>query len=138
MERNADGTPRWNNEYYGLAIPQAYVEAGTDALSVKVGHFYSPVGYEGVMAPYNFFYSKSYSYQFAGPFTHWGGMLTWKPNDCWQVQLALHNGWDALDRTVDILVHQLRSKLEADPKRPRVIRTVRGAGYVLAAEVTLG
>ena len=54
-------------------MPQMYVEVGTQDLSLKVGHFYSIVGYEGVMAPYNFFYTKSYSYQFAGPFQHWGG-----------------------------------------------------------------
>jgi hypothetical protein len=46
-----------------------------------VGHFLTPVGYEGVPAPNSSFYSKSYSCQFAGLFAHWGGMLNWKTND---------------------------------------------------------
>lgn len=101
MERRPDGSPRWNPEYYGLALPQAYVSFGNKDVSFQVGHFYTPVGYEGVPAPNNFFYSKSYSYQFAGPFTHWGGMLNWKISNSWTVQAGLTNGWDALDRPSD-------------------------------------
>ncbi len=101
-EKNPDGTPGWNgHEYYGLAMPQAYIEAGTCNLSVKIGHFYSVVGYEGVMAPDNFFYSKAYSYSFAGPFQHWGAQVDWQVNDAWEVNLGLVNGWDALDRVQD-------------------------------------
>ena len=33
------------------------------------------------------------------------------------------------DRTVDNFVNRLRTKLEADPKEPRFLQTVRGAGY---------
>ncbi len=53
------------------------------------------------MAPDNFFYSKSYSYQFAGPFTHWGGQVNWKMNDAWTLQIGMHNGWNAFDRVSD-------------------------------------
>ena len=101
MERRPDGSPHWNNEYYGLAIPQAYASIGSQDLSLQLGHFYSVVGYEGVMSPDNFFYSKSYSYQFAGPFTHWGAQANWAPSDAWTFTAGLHNGWDALDRVSD-------------------------------------
>ena len=37
------------------------------------------------------------------------------------------------DRTVDVHVSHLRKKLGDDPKGPRLIKTVRGVGYVLAA-----
>jgi two-component system OmpR family response regulator len=40
------------------------------------------------------------------------------------------------DRSVDIQVMRLRRKIEADPKEPRLIKTVRGGGYMFAAEVT--
>jgi hypothetical protein len=101
-EANPDGTRRWNSsEYYGLAIPQLYAEVGTKDLSLKVGHFYSVVGYEGVMAPYNFFYTKSYSYQFAGPFQHWGAQVDWQATESLQMTLGLVNGWDSLDRLQD-------------------------------------
>jgi hypothetical protein len=107
LETHDDGTPHWNSEYYGWAIPQAYLELGRTDLSLKVGHFYAPIGYEGLpaytqartpRAAGNFFYSKSYSYQFAGPFTQWGGIVTWKISDYWETQFALTNGWDTLDR----------------------------------------
>jgi len=40
------------------------------------------------------------------------------------------------DRSVDIQVMRLRRKIETDPKEPRLIKTVRGGGYMFAAEVT--
>jgi hypothetical protein len=87
---------RWNGQYYGLAIPQAYLEAGTERVSLKLGHFYTLVGYEVLPAVGNFFYSHAYSYQFGQPFTHWGGLLTAKLSRNWEAQAGLVNGWDAL------------------------------------------
>jgi two-component system, OmpR family, response regulator len=43
--------------------------------------------------------------------------------------------WAAYDRTIDTQVVRLRRKVERDPKRPELIKTVRGAGYIFAAEV---
>ena len=104
FETTPDVRPRWNSgEYYGLAMPQAYANLGNQDFSFQVGHFYSIVGYEGLMAPDNFFYTKSYSYQFAGPFQHWGGQMNWNLNESWTFQLGLVNGWDALDRMSDNL-----------------------------------
>lgn len=37
-------------------------------------------------------------------------------------------------RAVDIQVTRLRRKIEADPKNPRYLRTVRGVGYMLAPD----
>lgn len=39
------------------------------------------------------------------------------------------------DRSIDIQISRLRQKIEADPKSPQIIKTVRGGGYVLAVEV---
>lgn len=39
------------------------------------------------------------------------------------------------DRTIDVQVGRLRRKLEADPKKPEILKTVRGGGYLLATEV---
>src|SRR5260221_9296524 len=44
----------------------------------------------------------------------------------------------AYDRSIDTLVSRLRHKLEADPKAPSVIRTVRNGGYVFEAKGTRG
>ncbi len=39
------------------------------------------------------------------------------------------------DRTIDVLVARLRKKLEADPQAPQLIKSVRGAGYILVSRV---
>jgi two-component system, OmpR family, response regulator len=39
------------------------------------------------------------------------------------------------DRSIDSQISRLRRKIEVDPARPRLIKTVRNAGYVLAVEV---
>lgn len=41
----------------------------------------------------------------------------------------------ALDRSIDVLIGRLRRRLQDDGKEPRLIKTVRGEGYVLAAQV---
>ena len=44
--------------------------------------------------------------------------------------------WSPFDRAVDNLISRLRRKIEADPKNPKLIKTVRGVGYVFTPEVT--
>jgi DNA-binding response OmpR family regulator len=50
------------------------------------------------------------------------------------MELAKGSAEDAFDRSVDVHVSRLRQKLGDDPKRPRLIKTVRGSGYLLAGE----
>ncbi|MCG8651371.1 MAG: porin, partial [Pirellulales bacterium] len=68
-DTQASGTdPRgWDNSWDnggddGHALPQLYLEAGYGDLSVKIGHFYTIIGYEVVGAPGNFFYSHAYTF----------------------------------------------------------------------------
>lgn len=42
---------------------------------------------------------------------------------------------DVFDRSIDIQVSRLRRKLNDDPRRPSLIRTVRNAGYLFTADV---
>jgi len=39
--------------------------------------------------------------------------------------------WDFYNRSIDVLISRLRQKLKDDPKNPRFIKTVWGAGYML-------
>jgi DNA-binding response OmpR family regulator len=49
-----------------------------------------------------------------------------------QLLLVLHGTADeAFDRSIDVVVSRVRAKLEDDPKNPRMLKTVRGAGYML-------
>ena len=43
---------------------------------------------------------------------------------------------DAFDRSIDVHVSRIRAAIEDDPKKPRRILTVRGAGYVFARQQT--
>jgi two-component system, OmpR family, phosphate regulon response regulator OmpR len=39
--------------------------------------------------------------------------------------------WDAVDRSIDVHISRIRQLIEDDAKHPRLVQTVRGAGYVL-------
>lgn len=43
--------------------------------------------------------------------------------------------WSPFDRSIDALVVRLRRKIEKQPDTPRLIKTVRGVGYVFAVDV---
>jgi DNA-binding response OmpR family regulator len=45
---------------------------------------------------------------------------------------AGHTASEAFDRSIDVHVSRIRAAIEDDPKRPRRLLTVRGAGYVFA------
>lgn len=54
-----------------------------------------------------------------------------------RMQLAEDLGRDrdqTQERAVDVQITRLRRKIEADPKQPRYLQTVRGAGYMLAPD----
>ena len=44
--------------------------------------------------------------------------------------LTRNREWEPFDRSIDIRIARLRKKIEADPEKPRLIKTVRGAGYI--------
>jgi two-component system OmpR family response regulator len=41
------------------------------------------------------------------------------------------------DRSVDVLISRLRQKIEADPRAPEMIKTVRSSGYLFTPEVVV-
>jgi hypothetical protein len=90
------------NRFYGMALPQAYLEAYVpvgNGLNVKAGHFYTPIGYETVPAPDNFFYTHAYTMQYGEPFTHTGFMGNYAVDKNWGVMggvttASATGGWD--------------------------------------------
>jgi hypothetical protein len=90
-----------NERFYDIAFPQAYAEILApvgNGLSIKAGHFYTIVGKEGVMAPSNFFYSRNYSFTWAGPFTHSGVLLNYPINQNFSIDSGAVMGWDNITR----------------------------------------
>jgi len=51
------------------------------------------------------------------------------------MDLIKGNEWNPYDRSIDNQIARLRKKIEPDPAAPRLIKTVRGAGYSFTAPV---
>jgi DNA-binding response OmpR family regulator len=52
------------------------------------------------------------------------------------LQACYEDPSSVFDRNIDYLVLQLRKKLEADPKKPTIIKTEHGAGYLFSPKVS--
>jgi len=46
------------------------------------------------------------------------------------LERAHDRAWDPFDRSVDIRISRLRRKIERNPQKPMIIKTVRGIGYL--------
>ncbi|WP_171125623.1 MULTISPECIES: response regulator [unclassified Ruegeria] len=46
------------------------------------------------------------------------------------LERAHDRGWEPFDRSIDLRISRLRRKIERNPSKPEVIRTVRGIGYI--------
>ena len=54
-----------------------------------------------------------------------------RPLDRNQIMEQAHNrGWDVFDRSIDLRIMRLRRKIERNPDKPELIKTVRNVGYV--------
>ena len=73
---------------YSWALPQAYLELAAGDFAVKMGHFYTLIGYEVVTAPDNFFYSHAFTMFNSEPFTHTGVLGSYNLGDA-----TLYGGW---------------------------------------------
>jgi len=81
----------WDRGIYEFALPQLYVEAAIGDLSTKIGHFYTPIGYEVIPSGGNFFLSRQLTFYNSEPFTHTGFLSTYKAGD----DLQILGGWTA-------------------------------------------
>ena len=46
------------------------------------------------------------------------------------MEQAHNRGWDVFDRSIDLRIMRLRRKIERNPDKPELIKTVRNVGYV--------
>ena len=54
------------------------------------------------------------------------------------MDLTKGRDWEVFDRSIDNQVSRLRKKIEPDPHRPTLIKSVRGVGYIFTPEVKPG
>jgi hypothetical protein len=83
------------NGNYGSAIPQLYGTVAVGDLSVKVGHFYTIMGYEVVPVTGNFFYSHAYTMNYGEPFTHTGVLAEYTGIEGVTLWGGYTDGWDS-------------------------------------------
>ncbi|HID76832.1 MAG TPA: porin [Planctomycetaceae bacterium] len=90
----------WDQEerFYQVALPQFYLDASLADWTFRIGHFLSPLGYEGVPAVGNFFYSHAYTHQYGEPFTHTGFLLMCDFGRL-SFSAGMHRGNDQFDDT---------------------------------------
>lgn len=84
----------WDHGKYGWAAPQAYLQFNKGDMDIKVGHFFTPLGYEVIPATGNFFYSHNFTMFNSEPFTHTGALATYKASDCMTYYAGWTAGWD--------------------------------------------
>ncbi|MDR1384842.1 MAG: porin [Planctomycetaceae bacterium] len=87
LELNSNGD-HWGGSDYSLAVAQLYAEIGLDKLSLKVGKFLSPLGYESIQSPDRFFYSMSNVFAHP-PTTLNGAVLSYQVSD----NFSVYNAW---------------------------------------------
>ena len=51
------------------------------------------------------------------------------------LDLAKGRSSAAFDRSIDVQISRLRRKIEADPREPEIIKTIRSGGYVFTSQV---
>ncbi len=79
----------WDHGKYGWALPQAYAQFKNGDFDMKVGHFFTPLGYEVIPKTGNFFYSHAFTMFNSEPFTHTGVLASYAASD----KLTYYGGW---------------------------------------------
>ncbi|MGD0653908.1 MAG: outer membrane beta-barrel protein [Thermoguttaceae bacterium] len=83
-----------SNSFYGLILPQFYMEVAINDLKIKLGHFATFTSYEVIPAPMNFFYSDSYLMGgYFDPLLVTGMQGEYKLNDNWTLIGGINRGW---------------------------------------------
>ncbi|WP_352898709.1 response regulator transcription factor [Mesorhizobium sp. M0833] len=101
------------------STPGHLVQFGKCRFDPGAHKLYNAEGFEIAITPMEFRLLKVFS-------EHRGRVL----NRDQLLELAHDRGWDPFDRSIDIRVSRLRKKIEVDPSKPEVIRTIRGMGYL--------
>ena len=82
-----DGNWGTSGDGYGMSIYECYAALGWDNMSMKIGKFASPIGYESAVGPARDLNSTSYIHQHL-PGVHSGALLNWDYTE----RLALNFG----------------------------------------------
>lgn len=103
----------------GMARNEAMVAVGDCRLDLRAHRLFDAAGEELMLTTMEFELLKAF---------------VERPNQVLSrdqlLTLTRNREWEPFDRSIDIRIARLRRKIEPDPERPRLIRTVRSAGYM--------
>jgi two-component system phosphate regulon response regulator OmpR len=103
----------------GMARNEALVAVGDCRLDLRAHRLFDAAGAELMLTAMEFELLKTF---------------VERPNQVLSrdqlLTLTRNREWEPFDRSIDIRIARLRRKIEPDPERPRLIRTVRSAGYM--------
>jgi hypothetical protein len=95
LETRSNGKERWSGDrFYHGALEQMYAEVMYNKLKTKIGKFDTILEYEVIDPRGNFFYSHSYGFLYAVPFTQTGVLFTEPLNKSWTFAAGFTRGWD--------------------------------------------
>jgi len=110
-----------SDDFYGLVLPQFYLEVAYNDLTVKMGHFATLTSLELVPAPMNFFYSHSYLMTgYFDPLLVTGLQADYRLDDNWTVVGGFHRGWQLFENPFDTLNFLGGVKWASDDKRSSI------------------
>jgi hypothetical protein len=106
------------NSFYGLVLPQFYMEVAVNDLTIKMGHFATFTSLELVPAPPNFFYSHTYlTMGYFDPVLVTGLQADYKVDDNWTAVAGFNRGWMAFEDPTNSLNFLGGVKWASDDKR---------------------
>lgn len=85
--------------YYQFALFRFYLDIAYNDLTLRMGRFDAPVGFEPYEATESFFYSKSYNFLYGAPGSLFGMELIKQLNNNTSVLAGIHRGSDQFDDT---------------------------------------
>ena len=94
-----------NRQFYWLSLPQFYLNVGINDLSVKLGRFGCPLGYETGLPTTDFFYSHAFGLLACEPLIVTGLLGEWKLSDNWTLLSGFHRGnlmFEDLNNCLDV------------------------------------
>ncbi len=107
-----------HDSFYGLVLPQFYLEVAYNDLTVKMGHFATLTSLEVVPAPLNFFYSHTYLMGgYYDPLLVTGLQAEYKLNDNWTAVGGFNQGWQLFENPNDTLNFLGGVKWASDDKK---------------------
>jgi two-component system phosphate regulon response regulator OmpR len=107
----------------GAAAPESEVQFGECRLDLDAHKLFGADGNEVPITSMEFDLLKAFA-------EHPNRVLTRDQ----LLDMAHNKDWEPFDRSIDIRIARIRRKVEQDPAKPQIIKTVRGAGYLFARD----